>query len=48
VLVASADKIKTELGWQPKFADLERIVRSAWEWRKAHPYGYAANNRASH
>ena len=48
VLVASADKIKTELGWQPKFADLERIVRSAWEWRKAHPYGYAANDRASH
>ena len=48
VLVASADKIKTELGWQPKFADLERIVRSAWEWRKTHPYGYAANNRASH
>src|SRR5215472_15398982 len=48
VLVASANKIKTELAWQPKFADLERIVRSAWEWRKAHPYGYAANNRSSH
>jgi len=48
VLVASADKIKTELGWQPQFADLESIVRSAWEWRKAHPYGYAANDRASH
>jgi len=43
VLVASSEKIKKELGWQPKFADLESIVRSAWEWRKAHPHGYAGN-----
>lgn len=40
VLVASSEKIKTELGWKPKYADLEDIVRSAWEWRKAHPNGY--------
>jgi len=43
VLVASSEKIKEELGWQPKYADLESIVRSAWEWRKGHPDGYAAN-----
>jgi UDP-glucose 4-epimerase len=40
VLVASSEKIKRELGWNPKYADLETIVRSAWEWRKAHPNGY--------
>jgi UDP-glucose 4-epimerase len=40
VLVASSEKIKNELGWKPKYADLESIVRSAWEWRKAHPNGY--------
>lgn len=40
VLVASSEKIKKELGWQPKCADLESIVRSAWEWRRAHPNGY--------
>src|SRR5215472_16643917 len=44
VLVASSEKIKKELGWQPQYADLEAIVRSAWEWRKAHPQGYAPNS----
>jgi len=43
VLVASSEKIKKELGWQAKFADLPSIVRSAWEWRKAHPGGYPGN-----
>jgi len=41
VLVASSEKIKQELGWQPGCADLESIVRSAWDWRRAHPEGYA-------
>jgi len=41
VLVASSEKIKKELGWQPEYADLESIVRSAWDWRRAHPQGYA-------
>jgi UDP-glucose 4-epimerase len=39
-LVASSEKIKKELGWKPKYPDLETIVRSAWDWRKAHPNGY--------
>jgi UDP-glucose 4-epimerase len=41
VLVAGADKIKSELHWQPQFTSLESIVSSAWEWRRAHPDGYA-------
>lgn len=40
VLVASSDKIKRELNWSARFPDLETIVRSAWEWRRAHPDGY--------
>ena len=44
VLVASSEKIKKELGWRPECADLESIVRSAWEWRRAHPQGYAGNS----
>jgi len=40
VLVASSEKIRNELGWTPKYADLESIVRSAWNWRNAHPNGY--------
>jgi UDP-glucose 4-epimerase len=34
VLVASSEKIKTELGWKPKFAKLDAIVASAWEWHQ--------------
>jgi UDP-glucose 4-epimerase len=41
VLVASSEKIKRELGWKPRYADLEGIVESAWNWRKSRPTGYA-------
>jgi len=40
VLVASAEKAKAELGWQPKVTSLEEIVASAWRWHRAHPKGY--------
>jgi UDP-glucose 4-epimerase len=40
VLIASSDKIKSELGWQPRFQDLGMIVESAWRWMRAHPDGY--------
>jgi UDP-glucose 4-epimerase len=41
-LVASSEKIRRELGWVPQYPDLESIVRSAWDWRKAHPNGYTS------
>ena len=34
VLVASSEKIKRELGWQPQYADLDAIIASAWEWHQ--------------
>jgi UDP-glucose 4-epimerase len=34
VLVASSDKIKTELGWRPKYTELDQIIASAWEWHQ--------------
>jgi UDP-glucose 4-epimerase len=40
VLVASSQKIRDELRWSPKHAELDDIVRSAWEWRSSHPNGY--------
>ena len=40
VLVASSEKIKKELGWAPKYGDLEQIIWSAWEWRSKNPNGY--------
>ena len=39
-LVASSDKIKRELGWEPEHDDLVKIISSAWEWHKSHPNGY--------
>jgi UDP-glucose 4-epimerase len=39
-LVASSERIRTELGFRPKYAQLEVIVEHAWRWRKAHPNGY--------
>jgi UDP-glucose 4-epimerase len=43
VLIASADKIRGELNWQPQFPKLEDILKSAWEWHRNFPNGYAAN-----
>jgi len=40
VLIASSDKIKSELGWQPQFQDLGVIIESAWNWMQKHPEGY--------
>ena len=38
--VASADRIRRELGWEPRHADLRDIVGSAWRWQQQHPNGY--------
>ena len=40
VLFASSDRIKRELGWQPKLEDVDTIVATAWQWRERHPAGY--------
>lgn len=39
-LVASASKVRSELGWKPQFPKIEDMVASAWEWHKKHPNGY--------
>ncbi len=39
-LTADSRKIRAELGWTPKFPELQDIVRSAWLWHQAHPNGY--------
>jgi len=41
VLIASSEKIRRELQWQPRFPDLETIVESAWQWHRTHPDGYS-------
>jgi len=39
-LVASAEKARSELGWEPARGDLADIVGDAWKWHLAHPDGY--------
>jgi UDP-glucose 4-epimerase len=39
-LIASSEKIKRELGWQPQFQSLEAIIESAWKWHQKFPHGY--------
>ncbi len=39
-LVAASDKVRRELGWEPKYTELRPIVETAWNWHKNHPNGY--------
>jgi UDP-glucose 4-epimerase len=39
-LVASSEKIRKQLGWNPEYPDLETIVQAAWQWHSRHPKGY--------
>lgn len=39
-LVASSEKARRELGWQPKFENIEAMIASAWNWHKSHPNGF--------
>jgi UDP-glucose 4-epimerase len=38
--VASSERIRRELGWQPQYPDLDTIIDSAWRWKQQHPQGY--------
>ncbi len=34
ILVGSSDKARRILGWQPKYADLRKIISDAWQWHQ--------------
>lgn len=40
VLVASSERIQAELGWEAAYPDLERIIKTAWDWHQKNPNGY--------
>ena len=40
VLVAGSQRIRDELGWQPRYAELKDIIASAWAWHQANPRGF--------
>ncbi len=38
VLVASSERIRRELGWQPRFTSLDEIIATAWNWMQIQGY----------
>lgn len=41
VLLASPEKLRHRLNWQPTRSSLANIIESAWQWRMRFPHGYA-------
>jgi UDP-glucose-4-epimerase GalE len=39
-LIGSSRKAVDRLGWRPRYADLERIITTAWDWHSTHPDGF--------
>jgi UDP-glucose 4-epimerase len=33
-LISDASKARDDLNWQPQFAQIDEIVRTAWAWRQ--------------
>jgi UDP-glucose 4-epimerase len=40
VLVASNERARELLGWEPRRGSLAEMIGSAWRWRQRHPHGY--------
>ncbi|MBF2440211.1 UDP-glucose 4-epimerase GalE [Listeria seeligeri] len=40
ILIASSDKARKILGWEPKYTDIKDIIATAWKWHESHPNGY--------
>jgi UDP-glucose 4-epimerase len=41
MLVAASDRIRSELGWEPRKPELRHMVADAWAFMQAHPDGYS-------
>ncbi len=41
-LIADARRAREQLGWTPRYTQIEEIVSTAWRWHSTHPRGYEA------
>ncbi|WP_045514984.1 UDP-glucose 4-epimerase GalE [Neobacillus niacini] len=39
-LIASSEKARSVLGWNPTRTSIQRIISDAWNWHQHHPNGY--------
>ncbi len=44
VLIASSEKIRRRLGWNPQYGKLEEIIETAWRWHRTHPLGFRSSS----
>lgn len=40
-LVANSAKLRSQLGWKPKYEDIRAVIETAWKWHSEYPNGYA-------
>lgn len=45
VLIASAEKANRELGWKPKYTNLQQMIQTAWNWHRKHPQGFCKGGK---
>jgi UDP-glucose 4-epimerase len=46
-LIATPEKAMKELGWSPRYPDIDSIVETAWRWHSSHPGGYEAGGESA-
>jgi UDP-glucose 4-epimerase len=39
-LFADSTKLRTKLGWKPKYPDIRSVIETAWAWHQRYPNGY--------
>ena len=39
-LIASSEKARKILGWNPRYTDVKQVIGTAWNWHQKHPNGY--------
>ena len=44
-LIASSEKARKILGWNPRYTDVETVIGTAWNWHERHPNGYEDEER---
>jgi len=42
-LVADSTLAQKTLDWKPKYATIDQIIETAWQWHKNHPHGFASS-----
>lgn len=43
-LVASSEKARQVLGWEPRYVDIRKIIDTAWNWHSENPKGFAGDD----